>query len=134
MARLRDSRQKFLSRFRSPDLHMSSDSSSSSQQTVNSTSQLYATTSPESPLGINRIEAKTMSSDVIRSTVQEVMIEEWDSLRTEHSELPVVSMDPRRHTDDIDYVLSIMDELTQELIQEGDSLIFLNFTASIGTS
>ena len=75
-----------------------------------------------------------MSSDVIRSTVQEVMIEEWDSLRTEHSELPVVSMDPRRHTDDIDYVLSIMDELTQELIQEGDSLIFLNFTASIGTS
>lgn len=77
------------------------------------------------------MNSKRMSTDVIRSTVEEVMIEEWDNLRSDYSELPIVSVDSQGRTDDIDYVISIMDELTQELIQEGDYTLILVLKVSV---
>ena len=137
--RLRASREKFLTRFR----HITVESTNEGEDPISRGSL------SESP-----IAAGVPSHSAIASSVQEVMMEEWEHVRTEYGNLPQIPQTKRSkftHTatnltncspstsvtssnakdrdsvelesgeleSDIELVLSVMDELTEELIREG---------------
>ncbi|CAI8043229.1 RPA-interacting protein A [Geodia barretti] len=128
--RLRESREKFLTRFRNI----------TSERTEEDPA--ISGSSTESPLASGSGgSARVPSPSSLASSVQEVVMEEWEHVRTEYGNLPSIPQSKRGklvHTSsqddleflmseeleaDVELVLSIMDELTEELIKEEQALL-----------
>ena len=85
--RLKESRSKFLERFRAI----------SSESTNNDPPLLGEDDPCHSAMGMDKGAApvQSISNEVIRSSVEEVMKKEWESMREEHSGLPPLPLSER---------------------------------------
>jgi hypothetical protein len=139
--RLRESREKFLTRFRNV-----------ASETTAEEHSVISASSAKSPLAR---QIGVPSPSAIASSVHEVVMEEWERVRMEYGNLPQIPQPKKSRTtrntpspttslaltenpmgredseflmsgeleSDVELVLSIMDELTQELIKEEQALL-----------